>query len=389
MSSIFSAMKRLRLVWSDKGEERYWYAEERIRMVDPESGEVRTRRHWRSLGVKGAEKRRTAERVLREIQREIDVGTSTSSRASVTVRSFFEEYLAAASVSIRPRTTQMYRYWLGLFAKQYGLSRIGDVDTRLVEAWKSQLSKRYGPTSINIALRSLRAALAWGVRVGILPVNPASTVRSAHVPARTFAPYVTIEQFRDILLPSVSEPRHRVAFALAMFAGLRLMEVARLRWSQVDFARKEIRIESGDGFSTKSGRGRTVPLYEVLAAELRTVDRSSQSDKDYVLGIGGRPPDSSALTHAWLRCMRAIRRDHPEIPPISFHGLRHSYATHLAASGLNLRALQALLGHASITTTMIYTHVQQQTAVEAARAMEPETRGRDIPPLRLVKSGSD
>lgn len=61
----------------------------------------------------------------------------------------------------------------------------------------------------------------------------------------------------------------------------------------------------------------------------------------------------------------------PTFPPITFHGLRHSFATWLASdAGINLRVLQSLLGHSTISTTMIYAHVQPQMAVEAAKKVD-------------------
>lgn len=359
--------KRLYLVWSDKGGERYWYAEERRSTLDPDTGTKKIARKWHALGVKGKEKRRTAEKMLRDLEHEMSRSRNTAG-ASITVRQFFEEYLASARVSVRPKTLQIYRSWLGDFAARYGLSFLVDVDHRAIEEWKAKLSERYAPTSTNIALRAVRTAFNYATEHGLLDRSPMQGVKFARIPQRTFPAFVTMTQFRSLILPRVTDPRLRAAFSLGIFAGLRREEAARLRWTAVDFERMEIRIESGDGFETKSGRGRVVPLYAALAQELEALPRLSP----FVLSASKQPPDASAISRRWRELMRVVHAEHPDVPPITYHGLRHSFATWLATDvGLNLRALQALLGHADIQTTMIYAHVQPQMAVEQAKKVEP------------------
>jgi site-specific recombinase XerD len=89
----------------------------------------------------------------------------------------------------------------------------------------------------------------------------------------------------------------------------------------------------------------------------------------YVLGIDARLPDGSAIARAWRATVRAVHEETPSVPAIRFHGLRHSFATFMAQKGVPLPILQALLGHANIQTTMIYSHVQPSSAVETARAV--------------------
>ncbi len=73
--------------------------------------------------------------------------------------------------------------------------------------------------------------------------------------------------------------------------------------------------------------------------------------------------DERILSQKFLK----YRRRHPNLPPISFHGLRHSFATNLAMQGVPIAVLQKLLGHQNIETTMLYTHVQEDHVLDVAR----------------------
>lgn len=358
---------KLHLAWKDIGDERYWYARETIKMLDPDSGKTKTKRKWHSLGVKGRTKRRTAESALRALEDEMS--SSQVLVSDVSVNASIQEYLSVCTASVRPKTLQIYTSWLGDFAGRFGSLQMTEVTPRHVEYWKTDLSKRYAPTSVNIGLRSLRTWMTWATRSGFIERSAAASVKPARVPARTFPPFIPMKLFIEQVLPNVPVPRHRVAFCLAMLAGLRRQEIATLRWSQVDLKRREIRIESIEGFETKSGHGRVIPIYSTLQRELSTLPRKGM----YVLGTGSGnvPADASAISHAWVRTVRALRASGLDIPAVSLHGLRHSFATWLAGdAGLSLHALRALLGHSNIQTTMIYAHIQPQIAVEQARRVD-------------------
>lgn len=334
-------------------------------MYDEATGATVTKRKQTSLGVKGASRRRAAQDALHRM--EFERGEARP-RTNATVAEWFDEYLQSAAASVRPKTLAAYRSWLAAFEARYGRIQIADVSSRMIETWKSALAETYAPTSVNIALRSVRVALRAALRHGVILADPFAAVRPVRVPATTFPVYLTMDQFRAVL-PRVTSLRDRAAYGLAMFAGLRRGEASALLWTDVDFAARVIRIESRDGFETKSARGRTVPLYAALAEILRAAPRRSE----YVLGVRfGDPPDDSTLSRRWRELVARLRADGMDIPPVTYHGLRHSFATWLATeAGLNLRALQAILGHANIQTTMIYAHVQPQLAVDQALRLEP------------------
>ncbi len=184
------------------------------------------------------------------------------------------------------------------------------------------------------------------------------------------------------IAPDVLGPVLRVLVMTAAMSGLRRSELLGLRWRDVDWRAQRLRVRnayvlgehSADGKSDLSTR-RSVPMADRLAREL---DRWSQrtafnGDNDLVFAHPqtGNPLDGSKVSRRFTAACRAAG-----VRPVRFHDLRHTFATHLAASGQPLRAIQEFLGHADAKTTQIYAHyapsAQEVAMVNAAfSAAEP------------------
>jgi site-specific recombinase XerD len=163
------------------------------------------------------------------------------------------------------------------------------------------------------------------------------------------------------LFSVVTNLKHRALFMVAYDAGLRLSEILSLRVEDVDSQRRVIRVRQGKGHKDRYAR-----LTPELLGLLREYWRAyrppawlfpgASPDKQYDLATPGQ-----VLKKAGRRAGITKR--------ISMHTLRHSFATHLLESGTNLRVIQKLLGHGSINTTALYTHVSLQEAHDAPSLM--------------------
>jgi len=151
------------------------------------------------------------------------------------------------------------------------------------------------------------------------------------------------------LLQALSNPKHRAALMTAYAAGLRVSEVVALKVGDIDAERMLIHVRHGKG-----AKDRTVMLSTQLLAVLREYARLYHPRT--WLFPGGIPGQPLCARSVQKMCVRA-RQAAGITKRVTVHTLRHSFATHLLESGTDLRIIQTLLGHGSLSTTAIYTHV--------------------------------
>jgi site-specific recombinase XerD len=145
--------------------------------------------------------------------------------------------------------------------------------------------------------------------------------------------------------------KQRVVLALIYSAGLRGQEVINLKLSDVDFERMTIHIRQ-----SKYKKDRIVPLSTAMAKGLK---KYIKAENPHTWLFNGKSPGSQYSTRGLSWVMRENLKKTSIKKQVNLHSLRHSYATHLLEEGLNIVTLKVLLGHAEITTTMIYLHVAQ------------------------------
>lgn len=145
--------------------------------------------------------------------------------------------------------------------------------------------------------------------------------------------------------------KQRVVLTLIYSAGLRGQEVINLKISDIDFERKTIHIRQ-----SKYKKDRIVPLSDYMAFGLK---KYLQAENPHLWLFNGKEPDGRYSVKGISWVMRETLKKTSISKEVSLHSLRHSYATHLLEQGLNIVTLKELLGHAEITTTMIYLHVAQ------------------------------
>lgn len=151
------------------------------------------------------------------------------------------------------------------------------------------------------------------------------------------------------LLAAVPGLRDRAAMEIAYAGGLRLNEVLHLKLTDIDSERMIVRVDQGKG-----KKDRNVMLSPALLATLRAYWKQSRPRVWLFPGHKGkRPLNETVIQRAFKQAKEAAGI----AKPVSFHSLRHSFATHLLESGVNVRTIQALLGHSSLGSTQRYMHV--------------------------------
>src|SRR5918994_3424893 len=225
--------------------------------------------------------------------------------------------------------------------------------------YAAQLAERgLAPRTTARKLAALRALFRVLVEHGVTAANPADLLASPKLPQRlprALKPADVAALLDRIPASTPLEIRDRALFELAYGCGLRAEELVDLDVAALDFDGEQVRVEG------KGGKTRFVPAGEhALAAVRRYLERArgtldaGTGEPALFLSKSGRRLSTSDVRRrlrTWARSAAAQGAVHP-------HALRHSFATHLLEGGADLRAIQALLGHSSISTTQVYTRVE-------------------------------
>ncbi|MCZ8158139.1 MAG: tyrosine-type recombinase/integrase [Leptospira sp.] len=189
---------------------------------------------------------------------------------------------------------------------------------------------------------------------------------------------------KEITLPEVLSPqeifaichclpnlKHKLLLKLAYSSGLRVSEVVKLKYSNIDFERKTIRIQQAKGKKDRYSllADSLVSELSFLLAEQRKMNllsdspikRNTDSDKDWIFP---GPNGSHIAIRTAEKVFENAKQKAAIKKKVSFHSLRHAFATHLLEQGIDLRMIQTLLGHESIKTTQIYTKVANTQLVK-------------------------
>jgi integrase/recombinase XerD len=176
---------------------------------------------------------------------------------------------------------------------------------------------------------------------------------------------LSADEVRQILA-RVRRWRYRVCLSTIYACGLRLQEGLHLQVSHIDGGRQLLHVCHGKG-----GKDRYVPLPQPVLEMLRQY-WGTHRDPVWLFPSTHQTAEGPMDASGLQRAFQAARRDSGIQKPATVHTLRHSYATHLLEAGLNLRIIQAYLGHASPNTTAIYTHLtkpSEDLAIQAVNRM--------------------
>jgi len=259
------------------------------------------------------------------------------------------------------KTRRAYAIDIGQFALWCGAQGIDPVEVtpRTLRRYAATLSDRRAvAATVARKLAALRALYRALREHGVVAQNPADLIPAPKRPRnlpRVLRPDEMAAVLDRIPASTPLELRDRALFEVAYASGLRAEELVTLDAASVDFDGEELRVEG------KGSKTRFVPVGEpALRAVARYLERARpalQNGDDtpaLFLSKSGRRLSTSDVR----RRLRAWTR-HAEVQGgVSPHTLRHSFATHLLEGGADLRAIQELLGHASISTTQIYTRVE-------------------------------
>lgn len=250
------------------------------------------------------------------------------------------------------------------FARERGCENLGDIGIAELRGWLAA-QRMAGLTSTTVARRAtaIRMFFAWAATTGLIDHDPASglvvpkiTKRLPHVLGQDQA---TAVMNRAAIRADDDDPVHirdRAILELLYASGIRVGELVGLEVTDLDERRRTMRVLG------KGNKERVVPYGDIADRAVtdyfkrgRPALAGEHSGAALFLGARGKRIDQRivrAMVHEVLRDLG--------VPDLSPHGLRHSAATHLIEGGADIRMVQEILGHASLATTQLYTHVSTE-----------------------------
>lgn len=253
------------------------------------------------------------------------------------------------------------------------------VDATLVRAFLVSLTRQgVGRRSQGRALSAVRSLLRFAVRDGALGANPAAAVRTPRAPQRLPRHLRPVEVEQVLTAGADGGPlgrRDRAILELLYATGLRVGELVSLDWGALDLSSRVLRVLG------KGGRERMVPFGLPAAGVLKSwlevweevrADKGSDDDEEPVfLNARGGRLSARSVRRILDRCVQQAAVAGGVHP----HTLRHSFATHLLEAGADLRTIQELLGHRSLSTTQKYTHLDIDRLLAVYRQSHPRAKG--------------
>ncbi|HHJ16984.1 MAG TPA: tyrosine recombinase XerC [Gammaproteobacteria bacterium] len=276
---------------------------------------------------------------------------------------------------LSPHTLSSYRRDLESavrFCDEQGIERWSELHPQQVRAFAAQQHRQgLGGSSIQRRLSALRSFCRYLIREGVLAGNPAQDIRAPKTPRRL--PHsLDVDRVQRLLNGKPGDwlgQRDLAMMELMYSSGLRLAELVGLDLQQLDLQQGQVRVLG------KGSKTRVVPVgrtaLEVLRNWLKTrALHCADGETALFINRSGKRLGARSVQQRmrrWALQQGLDSRLHP-------HMLRHSFATHVLESSGDLRAVQELLGHANLSTTQIYTHLDFQSLARVYDKAHPRAR---------------
>jgi len=260
-----------------------------------------------------------------------------------------------------PKTIKSYIYTVRDLAKHYHRSPDLLTDEEVRQFFLHLINERkLSKSSITIYLCGIKYFFETTLKkkLNILDiVRPRSSKR---------LPVVLSQDEVRTILKLVKRPLYRMALTIIYACGLRISEGVRLTTSDIDGKRNLLRVRDGKG-----GKDRYVPLHKSAQELLRVHYREFGEGSEFLYPHKESHIRIDTLQVAFRKALRASGVN----KPATVHTLRHSYATYLLENGENLSTIKDILGHSSIVTTDIYTHVTEKTTTRLRISLDGMLNG--------------
>lgn len=293
----------------------------------------------KSLGTRD---KKLAQLKLKEIEVELAKGR-LGFTVNISLGEFLKKYLDWSKNTKSEWTYKTDKKAANVLLEYLGRNiKLSQITKQKIEGFKIFLveTKGYRKTSANVFIRHTKAMFNKAVEWQFLEKSPANI--SLYKTPIGRPDFLTEKEIKKLFKTAEKiDKKHLAMFALFYYTGMRLSEVSNLTWSDIDFENEIILVRSKDNWHTKNYKERHIPIHKKLLPHLEYLKNVSDSDK---------------VVSYHQRTIHKIFEKYSKLLNIKLtpHILRHSIATAMSSKGVNPQAIQKILGHSSISTTMIY-----------------------------------
>lgn len=298
----------------------------------------------------------------------------------MTLHQYLDLWLPSHCVGLKPKTTECYTQTVHTIKKQTPDIPLDELTPLTVPMIYAKQIEKGNYRTAQLIYTVLAIAMKKALDMGLIDKNVMKSVKKPRNITQKQIKYLTAEQAAKLL---DYDSKYQIAWAIALLAGLRIGEIAASKWSclsegKISVLRTLSRVngQTVEGTPKSEAGKRSVPICDKLSQYLMSAQVSQRknclrqgipwSKECYIITeTGERIADTRYLNRVLTRDLEKL-----QLPHVSCHGLRHTYATAAVAAGVEMRVLQYLLGHESITTTArYYAHVPYKVLCKANTAI--------------------
>ena len=283
----------------------------------------------------------------------------------ITLSKFQDEYLEYLRITKSKHYIRSVKTSLKILIEFCGDVYLNCLDARTIDKFTTATFQRT-QRGASLYYRTLKAAFSKAVLWNYLSENPFKKIKSPKV-SKAFPVFISETELKAIL-EKTDEEFLKDIFTTAFYTGMRLGELLNMKWSWVDLVQSQITVQCSEHFTTKSKKERIIPFNNNIKIILmrRYPKVINIKNDDYVFSkYQGVKFNENFISKSFKASLRAAKLDEK----IHFHTLRHSFASLLVQRGVSLYVVKELLGHESLTTTQIYSHLQQQNLRDAVNLL--------------------
>lgn len=309
--------------------------------------------------------KRVAQLALADVELKIAKRRAGFSIEDKKFSTYLPLFFSHITAHIKPSAVKRYRQILGHFKEflqaQDSLPvKLSEVKPKLIEAYKLHRLKFIKPQTINGELNSLHRFFGYAIEIGYLGENPTQRIKKFTGIKRRAPRFLLKEEIKRLVEACPSYLANIVIVLIN--TGFRWAELANLEWDDVDMEKKVLYIRIKDEWRPKEDEERKVPLTDKAVSVLGKLER--KNNWVFLSPRGAKLRHS----HVWEDFKKVAKK--AGLENVTIHSLRHTFASHLVMSGVDLYTVGRLLGHRDIKSTQIYSHLSQDHLRQAVERLE-------------------